>query len=131
MPTPHTPNGGARAYTMLVQLSGDHTATTANLARVKLNGRHMILGMDAVARASTGTGQSCALTLSVDGASLLVAPLGITSTAVTSATMVNVPSTGGLRPAVADEGVLSIGATLAGTSPVYKDISVSLHLVRA
>lgn len=131
MPTNQTPSGGARGHTMVVQLSGDHAATTANLARVKLNGRHMVLGVDAAVRASTGAGQSCALDLTVGGVSLFTAPLAVTATAMTSATMVNATSSGGsFRPVVADEGILSIGATLAGSNPVYKDITLSIHLAR-
>lgn len=131
MPTPNTPNGGARGYTMVVQLSGDLTATTANLARVKLNGRHVVLGVDAIARASTGTGQSCALDLTVGGSSILAAPLAVTATAATSATMVNLTaSSGPYRPVIADEGILSVNATLAGTNPVFKDITLSVHLAR-
>ncbi len=129
MPTPNPPSGGARGYTMAVQLSGDHTATTANLARIKLNGRHTVLGVDAIARASTGTGQSCALDLTVGGVSLLAAPLAVGTLDVASATMVSQPA-GHYRPVIADESVLSISTTLAGTNPVYKDITLSIHLAR-
>lgn len=131
MSTPNIPPGGAQSYAIAVQLSGSYTADTPNVSRLRLNGRHMVLGLDAFVRASSGDGQSCAVDLTVGGQSLLAAPLAITAAAGTSATMVNLSATGGpIRPRVADEGVLSFGLTIGGTNPAYRDITLTVHLAR-
>lgn len=132
MTTPTIPPGGGPTYSMVVQLAGSHIQSTPDIARIRLNGRHVVLGLDAVARASSGgADRACAVDLRHDGRSLLAGPLAVTATAVGEASMVNLLSAGGpVRPRVAAGGVLSVGLALSGTAPDYRDITLTLHLAR-
>lgn len=131
MTTAVPPPSTAGVQLLHLQISGQRGASVAAAVSVKLPFSARLLAAEAKARAIGGTGPTAHLDLKIGEDSLLTAPLALTATAFTAATFVAASSAWPQgRPALADEAVLVIDLTLAGTNPTVSDVDIDLTLAR-
>jgi len=105
-----------------IQISGQVTADTAGVARLKLPFAAKLLGVSAAARASGGTTPTLTVDLKAGASSLLSAPIAVTAGQVAEGAVAT--------PAIADETVLTVDLVITGTNPTWNDITVLLTVVR-
>ena len=104
------------------QISGQWTASTAAVAKIKLPFPAKLIGVSATARASGGTSPTLTADVQEGGVSVLAAPVAITAGAVTEATITD--------SALADESLISVDLAIGGTLPTWNDITVLLTVRR-
>lgn len=119
-----TPNFPIATSVQVVPLviSGQYTATTTGVVRVKMPFKAKLLGVSATARASGGTTPTLTVNVKQGAASVLAAPISITAGNVTEGSITS--------PQLDDEGTVTVDLTIGGTSPTWNDISVVLTLAR-
>ncbi len=109
-----------------VQLVAFHVATVdadaTAAVRFELPFPADVLGVQASARASTGTSPTLAVDVLEAGSTLLSAPMDVTAGAVTQGTLSD--------SVVADEAEVTVDFTVGGTSPVFDDVIIVLTLSR-
>lgn len=121
--TPNLPVGSAGVVVMPIHLSGATTASTDDVAVVKLPFPAYVLGVSATARASSGTDETLTIDVEDDGTSILSAPISVTASEVAEGSVtVN---------QIADESLVSIDLAIGGTdTPTFTDITILLTLQR-
>jgi len=105
-----------------LHISGQYTATTANVARLTLPFKAQVLGISASARASGGTTPTLTVDVLEGGTTILSAPVAVTAGAVAEATVTDTT--------LADEAAITVTLTIGGTTPTWNDIVVLITLVR-
>ncbi len=103
-------------------ISGQYTATTANVVKFKMPFKARLIGVTATARASGGTTPTLTVDLKDDTVSALSAAISVTAGTVSEGTIANA--------AVLDESVMTVDLTIGGTSPTWNDITVFLTVLR-
>jgi len=103
-------------------ISGQWTATTAAVAKIKLPFPAKLIGVSATARASGGTSPTLTVDVQEAGVSVLAAPVAITAGAVAEATIAD--------SALADESLVTVDLAIGGTTPTWNDITVLLTVRR-
>ncbi len=103
-------------------ISGQYTATTANVVKFAMPFKARIVGVAATARASGGTSPTLTVDLKDDTVSALSSAMSITAGTITEGTIANA--------SVADESVMTVDFTITGTSPTWNDITVFLTVLR-
>jgi hypothetical protein len=103
-------------------ISGQYTATTANVVKFNMPFKCRLVGVTATARASGGTSPTLAIDLKDDTVSALSSTIAITAGTVAEGTIAN--------PVVADESVMTVDFTITGTSPTWNDITIFITAVR-
>lgn len=106
-----------------LQITGDVTASTDDIAVIKLPFRAYVMGVSATARASSGTDETLTVDVEDDGTSILSAPIAVTAAAVAEGTV--------STKQIADESLVSIDLAIGGTdTPTFTDITILLTLQR-
>lgn len=105
-----------------IHISGQYTATTADVAQFKLPFPGHLIGVSATARASGGTSPTLTVDVQDDGASVLSSAISVTAGTVSEGTVTGA--------AIADESEITIDLAIGGTSPTWNDITVILVIVR-
>lgn len=105
-----------------IHISGQYTATTADVAQFKLPFSGSLIGVSATARASGGTSPTLTVDVQDDGTTVLSSAISITAGTVSEGT-VN-------AAAIADESEITIDLTIGGGTPTWNDITVLLTIVR-
>lgn len=103
-------------------ISGQYTATTANVVKFAMPFPCRIIGVGATARASGGTSPTLTVNLLDDGVTTLSSAIAITAGTYAEGTVANA--------VVADESVMTVDLTIGGTSPTWNDITVLVTVVR-
>lgn len=114
--------GGAQVAVFPLHISGQYTATTANVARFALPFACDVLGVGASARASGGTTPTLTVDVLEAGATILSAPIAVTAGSYTEGTVTDA--------ALADEALITVTLTIGGTSPTWNDITVLITCAR-
>lgn len=105
-----------------LHISGQYTATTANVVKFAMPFKARLVGVTATARASGGTTPTLAIDLKDDTVSALSSTISITAGTVAEGTIANA--------VVADESVMTVDFTIGGTSPTWNDITIFITAVR-
>lgn len=117
------PSPGSPGYMELpIQISGQYTATTASVVKLKLPYPAAVVHVSATARASGGTAPTLTVDVKEAGTTILSAPISITAGTVSDGTLSD--------SKLADESLITIDLTIGGTSPTWNDITVLLVLKR-
>lgn len=103
-------------------ISGQYTATTANVVKFNIPFKARLIGVGATARASGGTTPTLTVDLKVATVSALSAPISITALTYSEGTIANA--------VVADEAAVTVDLTIGGTSPTWNDITVFVTVLR-
>ncbi len=103
-------------------ISGQYTATTANVVKFAMPFKCRLVGVGATARASGGTTPTLTVDLKDDTVSTLSAAISITAGTYAEGTIANA--------VVADESVMTVDFTITGTSPTWNDITILITAVR-
>lgn len=103
-------------------VSGQYTATTANVITFAMPFKCRLIGVGATARASGGTSPTLTVDVLDDSVSVLSAAISITAGTYSEGTIANA--------VVADESVMTVTLTIGGTSPTWNDITVLITGVR-
>ena len=120
-----TPNYAISQPGVLVipfHISGQYTATTANVVKFAMPFKCRIVGVGATARASGGTTPTLTVDLKDDTVSALSSAIAITAGTYSEGTIANA--------VVADESVMTVDFTITGTSPTWNDITVFITVLR-
>lgn len=119
-----TPNYGVQFPVQVIpfHISGQYTATTANVVRFTLPFKARLIGVSATARASGGTSPTLTVDVLAGGVTVLSAPVSITAGTVSEGTITTA--------ALADEAAITVTLTIGGTGPTWNDITVLLTVVR-
>jgi hypothetical protein len=105
-----------------LHISGQYTATTANVVKFAMPFKCRLVGVGATARASGGTSPTLTVDLKDDTVSALSAAISITAGTYSEGTIANA--------VVADESVMTVDLTIGGTSPTWNDITIFITAVR-
>lgn len=103
-------------------ISGQYTATAANVVKFAMPFKCRLIGVGATARASGGTSPTLTVDLKDDTVSALSAAISITAGTYSEGTIANA--------VVADESVMTVDITIGGTSPTWNDITIFITAVR-
>lgn len=103
-------------------ISGQYTATTANVVKLTLPFKAEVLGVSATARASGGTSPTLTVDVKEGGTTILSSAISITAGTVAEGTVTD--------NSLADESAITVDLTIGGTSPTWNDITVLLTLRR-
>lgn len=105
-------------------ISGQYTATTANVVKFNMPFKCRLVGVGATARASGGTTPTLTVDLKDDTVSVLSSAISITAGTYSEGTIVTA------NQPVLDESVMTVDFTIGGTSPTWNDITVFITVVR-
>lgn len=103
-------------------ISGQYTATTANVVKITLPYKAKLIGVSTTARASGGTSPTLTVDVKQGGSTVLSAPIAVTAGTVAEGTITT--------STLADESTITVDLTIGGTSPTWNDISLVLTVVR-
>ncbi|MDY7033989.1 MAG: hypothetical protein SVY10_19010 [Thermodesulfobacteriota bacterium] len=110
-------------YSILpIHISGQYTASVADVVKFKLPWAHRAIGVSATARASGGTSPTLSIDVKEAGTTILSSAMSITAGSITDGVISDAN--------LADEAEISIDLTIGGTSPTWDDITVHLVLKR-
>lgn len=119
--TTTNPSPASPGYIVLpIHISGQYTATAADIVSFKAPFPAEVVGCQLTARASGGT--SPTLTITVQQASTTLCTAAITAGAVSEPTLSSTT--------IPDEAAVTIDFTIGGTSPTWNDMTVLLVLKR-
>ena len=105
-----------------IHISGQYTATIADVAQFKIPFKGHVLGVSATSRASGGTSPTLTVDVQEAGTTILSSPFAITAGTVAEGTVTD--------SSLADESIITIDLTIGGTSPTWDDITVLLTVRR-
>lgn len=119
-----TPNQAPAAPVQVIafHLSGQYTATAADVVKFNLPYAAQLIGVQATARASGGTSPTLTVDVQEGAGSVLSSAMSITAGTVAEGTITDA--------SLADEAAMTVDLTIGGTSPTWNDITVLLTLVR-
>lgn len=120
--TPNAAPGSACPMVLPFHISGQYTATTANVVRFKLPYSATLQTVQATARASGGTSPTLTVDVLEAGVTVLSTPVAVTAGAVSEAVITDAN--------IADEAVVTATLTIGGTSPTWNDIVIVLVFCR-
>jgi len=103
-------------------ISGQYTATAADVIQFQIPFKAKVLGVSATARASGGTSPTLTVDVQEDGTSILGSAISITAGTVSEGTVSD--------STLADESSITVDLAIGGTSPTWDDITVLLTLRR-
>lgn len=125
--TAATPNYAVAIPNIVVipfHVSGQYTATTANVVKFNMPFKARLIGVGATARASGGTTPTLTVDLKDDTVSVLSSAISITAGTYSEGTLVTA------NQPVLDESVMTVDFTIGGTSPTWNDITIFITAVR-
>lgn len=103
-------------------ISGQYTATTANVVKFAMPFKCRLIGVGATARASGGTSPTLTVDLKDDTVSALSSAISITAGTYSEGTIANA--------SIGDESVMTVDLTIGGTSPTWNDITIFITVIR-
>ena len=119
---PNVTPGAGQVSVLAFHISGQYTATTANVAKFNLPFPATLLGVSATARASGGTTPTLTVDLKEAGVTVLSAPIAITALTVSEGTITD--------SVLADEASMTVDLTIGGSSPTWNDITILVTVFR-
>ena len=106
-----------------IHISGQVTATVANVVQFTLPFAAKVLGVSVTARASGGTSPTLTVMVEDDGVDILTGAISITAGTVSEGALI-------ATPVIADESEITIDLVIGGSSPTWDDITVLTTLIR-
>lgn len=120
--TPNVAVGAGQVVVIPFHISGQYTATTANVVKFNMPFPAYVLGVGTTARASGGTTPTLTVDVKSGGTTILSAPISVTALTYSEGTVTtsNIP----------DETAITVDLTIGGTSPTWNDITVLITVAR-
>ena len=103
-------------------ISGQYTATTADVVKFNIPFKAQVLSVQATARASGGTSPTLTVDVQEAGTTILSSAISITAGTVSEGTVSD--------SALADEAAITVDFTIGGTTPTWNDITVFITVRR-
>jgi len=108
---------------VVVPIMGVYSSTSITPVTFKAPWPFQVVSASATARASTGTNPTLTLDVKTGATSVFSAPVAVTAGAIADAVLTAAPK-------LADESTVSVILAAGGTTPKWRDITLSLVLKR-